>query len=230
MDIPIGVNVLCTDGRCGRSSRILLNPIQQKITHLVIGADSVFGDRGRIVPLDQVLATTPEVIRLRCAKDDVLKMDEFIKVHYVENGLLGAEEEEACGLMQAHNLDMHYHDLYDSDNYMLWSYVAPDIDSPYVAVEEEQIPIDEIAVYRGADIDATDGRVGQVDEFMIDPSSGHITHLVMKKGHLWGKKDITLPLLVVGQMREYSVELTIDKGAIAALPQISVRRFHKVAH
>jgi sporulation protein YlmC with PRC-barrel domain len=36
-----------------------------------------------------------------------------------------------------------------------------------------------------------------VDEFVVNPKNGHITHLVMREGHLWGQKDVIIPLALV---------------------------------
>jgi hypothetical protein len=41
---------------------------------------------------------------------------------------------------------------------------------------------------------ATDGRVGRVDEFLVDPESGNITHLCLRKDHLWGDKLVCIPV------------------------------------
>ena len=34
-----------------------------------------------------------------------------------------------------------------------------------------------------------------VDELLVDPENEHITHLVMREGHLWGQKDVVYPCL-----------------------------------
>jgi sporulation protein YlmC with PRC-barrel domain len=79
-------------------------------------------------------------------------------------------------------------------------------------------------VRRGARVEATDGHVGRVDEFLIDPESEHITHLVMREGHLWGQRDVTIPISKVDRMEEDTVYLKLDKGSVEALPTIPVRR------
>ncbi|WP_017302341.1 PRC-barrel domain-containing protein [Nodosilinea nodulosa] len=225
MDIPIGAKVQCTDGYCGKSSHVLINPMSQAVTHVVIGNSHWLGDTSRIVPFEQVIETTPDTIHLRCSRTEVLTMDEFVKTQYIENTLY---DPNFVGLDRPISSQGLWLD--NREAYMLWPYVTPDVESPYVPVEEEQIPPGEMAVCRGAEVCATDGAVGQVDEFMVDPTSGHITHLVLKKGHLWGQQDITVPISAIQHMQEYTVELTIDKQAIAALPRIPVHRFHKVAH
>ena len=56
---------------------------------------------------------------------------------------------------------------------------------------------------------------------------GHITHLVLREGHLWSKKELTLPLSAVDRMDEYVVELKLDKKTVKSLPAIPVRRFYR---
>ena len=36
MDIPLNVDVHCPDGRCGRSTHIIINPATEQVTHLVV--------------------------------------------------------------------------------------------------------------------------------------------------------------------------------------------------
>jgi hypothetical protein len=30
--------------------------------------------------------------------------------------------------------------------------------------------------------------------FVVDPKTGHITHLVLREGHLWGQRDVAIPV------------------------------------
>jgi sporulation protein YlmC with PRC-barrel domain len=225
MDIPIGARVKCTDGYCGKSSYVLVNPITQTVTHVVVDDSDWLGITGRIVPFEQVANTTPDKIVLRCSRTEVFEMDEFVKVHYIDNPLYDPSFVGLDRPISSRGLWLE-----DPESYMLWPYVTPDVESPYVPVADKQIPPDELAVRRGADVWATDGRVGKVDELMVDPASGHITHLVLKRGHLWGQQDITVPIAAIHHMEASTVKLNLDKQAIAALPKLPVRRFHKQVH
>ncbi len=53
-----------------------------------------------------------------------------------------------------------------------------------ISVEYERIPPGELAVRRGARVETTDGHAGRVDEFLVNPADGYITHLVLREGHL----------------------------------------------
>ena len=102
-------------------------------------------------------------------------------------------------------------------------YVTPDM-TMQVPVEHQQIPPGELAVHRGTRIEATDGFVGHVDEFVVNPENGHITHLVMREGHLWGQKDVIIPISALGDSHADTVFLKLDKQKIESLPTFPLHR------
>jgi len=73
-------------------------------------------------------------------------------------------------------------------------------------------------------VEASDGRIGRVDEFLVDPVTGQISHLILREGHLWGKRDITIPVSEIERIEDDSVHLKLDKQSIEALPAVPVRR------
>jgi sporulation protein YlmC with PRC-barrel domain len=201
MDIPIGVDVECVDGSCGKSSYVVVNPIKREITHIVVEPGGLFVQPERLVPLDLVVESTPGLIRLSCTKDEFETLEPFVDLEYIKEELS----------------DFNY-----AGEYLLAPYRLPD--AVLTPVEVEQVPPDELAVRRGAQVEATDGHVGRVDEFLIDPKSEHITHLVMREGHLWGQRDVTIPISKVDRMEGDTVYLKLDKESVEALPTIPVRR------
>jgi sporulation protein YlmC with PRC-barrel domain len=90
--------------------------------------------------------------------------------------------------------------------------------------EYQQIQPGELAVRRGTGVEATDGYVGKVDEFVVNPENGHITHMVMREGHLWGKRDVIIPLSTMGDTREDTVFLKLDKHQIESLPTFPMHK------
>ena len=41
MEIPLNAQVECTDGVCGHSEYVLINPVIDQVTHLVVKEDAV---------------------------------------------------------------------------------------------------------------------------------------------------------------------------------------------
>jgi sporulation protein YlmC with PRC-barrel domain len=199
MDIPINAQVLCSDGPCGTSSYIILNPTSEQVTHLVV-KENRDPYRERLVPVDLIAGSTANEIRLRCSQEELHGMKRFIENQFIPSDLAN----------------------FDAEVYMLWPFVAPEAE--IINLETENIPAGEMAVRRGANVIATDGRVGKVDEFLVDPASEHITHLVLREGHLWGKKDVTIPVSQIHHMDENNVYLKIDTTSVEKLPAIPIQK------
>jgi hypothetical protein len=104
----------------------------------------------------------------------------------------------------------------------MWPYVVPA--KRIVDKSIRPIPPGELAIRRGARVRATDGRVGRVDEFLVDPDSGNITHLCLRKGHPWGDRAVCIPVSEIGEIKENAVDLKVDKEAIASLPSVPIKR------
>jgi sporulation protein YlmC with PRC-barrel domain len=93
-----------------------------------------------------------------------------------------------------------------------------------IPVAHRRIPKGELAIERGSRVVATDGQVGEVDELLVDPQDEHITHLVLREGHLWGQRDVTIPARQIDHIEDDAVFLNLDKHAVAALPAVPVHK------
>ncbi len=69
----IGADASCTDGACGKVSRVIVDPAARAVTHLVVEPKHRRG-HGRLVPVGLVDTSTGE-IRLRCTKAEFEKLD-----------------------------------------------------------------------------------------------------------------------------------------------------------
>jgi sporulation protein YlmC with PRC-barrel domain len=201
MDVPLNSRVHCVDGECGRSTYVIMDPVSRQETHLVVKEKGPAAAE-RVVPIGWVTEATHDLIRLRCTKEQLDKMDLFFEKHYLREPLPDFEHLEGGNL--------------------LLPFRIPNV-MKTVQVETRHIPAGEMAVHRGATVEATDGRVGQVDEFLVDPENSHITHLILHEGHLWGQKDVTIPVSEIDRVEEDTVHLKLSKRGIEALPFIPLR-------
>ena len=215
--IPLNVEVTCIDGNCGKSSHVIINPLDRSITHVVVEYDSFNDSNKRLVPLNKIIETTDNSIQLKCTTQELIGMEKFTETHYINSD---AAEYAAFDPLAERSFN-------ELDSFSMLPYVYPESSIYSIPVEDERIPPGEIAVHRGADVEATDGHVGRVAEFVIDPQDGHITHLVLREGHLWSEKELTLSLSTVERMDEDAVYLNLDKKAVKSLPAIPVKRFYR---
>ncbi len=212
MEIPLDVQVECSDGNgrhpVGHSVFVLINPITDQVAHLVVEIDNI-PNTEYIVPIDMVIETSAELIRLRCTAAEMEKLPVFIKDEYIKDRVL--------------NYAGYSGGVTGRDSCYYMPYVTSEVRVPVYAARP-QIPPGELAVHRGTHVEATDGLVGKVDEFVVDPENSHITHLVMREGHLWGKKDVIIPISALGETRGNTVFLSLDKQQVEALPAFPLHR------
>jgi hypothetical protein len=83
MEIPLQAQVECTDGICGRSEFVLMDPLSDKVTNLVV-REITFPNTEYIVPVEAVSETIADTIQLRCSKAELEKMRPFVKTTFVE--------------------------------------------------------------------------------------------------------------------------------------------------
>ena len=193
MDLPLNADVFCTDGLCGQSTEVVLDKSDQ-VTHLVV-KEQPRPHTDFLVPVNLVTETTSHAIRLRCSKEELAKLQAFHAVKVIKE---------------------------EVPHYAVGPYMMP-IESPttkWVTIKREAIPPGEVAVRQGAHVEATDGRVGRLDEFLVDPLTEQVTHLVMREGHLWGKRDVTIPVSEIDHLEENTVYLKLDKAHVEALPAV----------
>lgn len=62
-------------------------------------------------------------------------------------------------------------------------------------------------------IEATDGKVGRLDELVLDKHKGEITHLLMGGSHLWGKKAVGVLASAIDFCDSQVIYLKLDKAA-----------------
>lgn len=201
-NIPLSTNVQCSDGPCGQSASLIINPVSRKVTHLVVEDQNLPDNPTRLVPMAQVASSTESLITLSCAKADVAKMPVFAQARFVAQSPPGG--------------------YYSSGDYYAGQYVFND--SSHSVEAGGHVPHDELPIYPGMQVEASDGKVGKLDELVLDADTGDITHLTMREGHLWGKKDVTIPVSDVDLLDEDTIYLKIDKKAVHALPAVKVKR------
>jgi hypothetical protein len=73
-------------------------------------------------------------------------------------------------------------------------------------------------------VKATDGEVGRLEEFAIDPASGSITHLLIRDGQLWVRERVMISNTEIERIEEGTVHLALDKKGVEALATTPKRR------
>jgi sporulation protein YlmC with PRC-barrel domain len=202
----IGADVSCTDGVGGELTRVIVNPVARAVTHLAVEPKHRHGS-ARLVPLDLVDATTGE-IRLRCTLAEFEELDPAEETQFLPGtpGYPGYDPEQVAF--------MPYYGMGGMGMAGAEAY-AP------MTVTYDAVPLDEVEVRRGEHVHATDGHIGRVQGLVIEPNSHHVTHVLLQEGHLWGRKEVAIPIGAVTGVDD-GIRLNMTKQQVQDLPPVDI--------
>jgi hypothetical protein len=199
---------------------VVVNPITRSLTHLVVEPTYLRGDR-RLVPVGLVDSAGRQ-IRLRCS------LSEFGDLQEAEETRLLPGAPGEWRYQQDDILSLPYyplgsdHALARSDPEFGGVAVPPTLDeSEYTRVTYHHIPVGEVEIRRGDHVHATDGTIGKVRGLVIDPRDHTVTHMLLDEGHLWGHKEVAIPITAVTGLDD-GVRLGMTKHEVRDLPPVSV--------
>ncbi len=202
----IGAEASCSDGFCGKVSRLVMDPVALTVTHLVIEPKHR-RESGRIVPVDLV-DTTADHLRLSCSLAEFERLDPAEEVDVAEGldyggGFGQAEAIQGYGGMGGGGAT--------------GMGIGMDLGHSTPVVVHDVVPLGEADLRRGERVHALDGEIGQVQGFLVDPGDDHVTHVLLQEGHLWGRKEVSIPISAVTGV-ENGIRLNITKKQVEDLP------------
>ena len=56
---------------------------------------------------------------------------------------------------------------------------------------------------------------------MVEPTHGHVTHVLLQEGHLWGRKEVAIPIGSVERIDD-GITVNLTKKEIEDLPAVGV--------
>jgi sporulation protein YlmC with PRC-barrel domain len=207
-EFVIGAEASCTDGPCGRVTRVVVDPVAETVTHLVVNAHHLEGPP-RLVPLHLVQGGLQHV-QLSCSRAEFEQLDPAQEAQFAPE--LGGYTAYGPGEV----LTWPYYGLGGGIGMGVGTGVDP---SP--VVREDAVPPGEVSVRRGDPVYATDGPIGRVQGLVIDRTSHHVTHVLLQEGHLWGRKDVAIPITAVARTDD-GITLSISKEQVKDLPSVSI--------
>ena len=194
----IGAEASCTDGPCGKLNRVVIDPVARELTHLIVGLEHS-PDAPRLVPIDLVDASAAG-LQLRCTVAEFSALNPAEETQFIE----GTTEYAAYGTEQA----------------VFWPHYGYR-GTRGTEVTTDAIPPGELEVRRGDPVHATDGEIGRVQGLVIDPGSHHVTHVLLQEGHLWGRKEVSIPVGAVTKIDD-RIELNLTKKQVEGLPPVDI--------
>jgi hypothetical protein len=191
-----------------------VNPIGNTITHLVVGPRHEHGQYiDRLVPVD-LAQVTAHGIRLSCTKADFDKLDPAEETHFVA----GTEHPEYA---PDQIWCLPYYGLSGVTTEGQGWDPAGSHGPRRRTVTYDSVPLGEVQVHRGDHLHATDGEIGLVEGLVMDPDNHHVTHVLLQEGHLWGHKEVAIPITAVTGV-EAGIRLGLSKQQVEDLPPVPI--------
>ena len=216
MRLELGKSVRCTDERFGELEDVVIDPVAKQVTHLVVKPEH--GDEiARLVPIELVETSAEDAqeIRLLCTAEDVRQLDHVQEFAYLRLGQTPTSDP---------NWDVGVQDVLALPYYEGSEIVGYGGGLGDAGVTFDRVPKGEVEIRRRSTVaTADDEYLGTVDGFVVDDS--HITHFVLERGHLWGKREITIPIGAVAKVESDAVSLSLSKAEVEALPAVRVHRW-----
>lgn len=174
---------------------IVVDTAEQRVVSFVVQDKS---NQRRLVPLESVVDADDELVRMRISSDTFFALPEFDESQYV---IGGDPENDFFKAVEGVQTPVYY---------------IPDLGG-----EKAVPPEKDLALIRGAFVNAKDGHVGTVEEIVIDPVSGKASQIVV---HTAGRKkeELVLPIAVIGEVKGDTVYLKLSMQQVETLPGVPV--------
>jgi hypothetical protein len=183
---------------------VVIDPAARTVTHVVVEPKGRAG-LARLVPLDLV-DVTPGQVRLRCSEAEFKVLDaaeeiltEFVPGYPAPVQLLPPGWRGAGG---------------------------PTVEGGTILRTPQRETIDtlppgEVEERRGDHVHATDGDIGQVSALRIDPGSRQVTHVLLREGPMWTRKEVAVPFDKVAGFDD-GIRLSITRRQVRDLPSADI--------
>jgi sporulation protein YlmC with PRC-barrel domain len=213
--LDLGSPVHCTDAQFGELADVVIDPTTRRVTHLVVRPRNR-PDDARIVPVEWATPEGPETaITLAATVAEVNRLDRLHETAYLRLGEFPVVDprwdvgvEDMLGLPYFQAVD-----------------AQPIEADPHVMFGYDRVPKGEVEIRRGSAVTSVDGAdLGRVDGFVVD-GAGHISHVLLERGHLWGRREVAIPVGAVDRVANDVVVLRLGREEVGALPSHRVHRW-----
>jgi sporulation protein YlmC with PRC-barrel domain len=214
MQLRLGTHVRCGGEVVGQVGDVVIDPVSRRLTHVVVETQS---SEARLVPASVVRggeADGRELV-LSCTKAEFDDLGSILEFSYVQLD----EFPESDGGSDVGVETVISMPLYGAEEFGDY----PGEYGSSVGLAYHRIPKGQAEVRRSSAVIASDGhQIGAACGFVLEED--RVTHVVLERGHLWGTRDVTIPIDAVESIETDELTLSISKDEASALPSVRVHR------
>ena len=212
-----GAIVEASDGMFGELADVIIDPKRRRATHLVVQPLHRH-DQARLVPLEAV-ATGGDHVVLTWSTDKIrhshpIEQTDYIQLGHWPHPDAGWDVGNMSVIARPYfgageiGLGLRYHEV-------------PGRPSHMSITTYDRIPVGTAEIRRASDVVGSDDHVvGHVDGFVVDPDNV-ISHVILERGHLWGHREVTIPMSEVESVVSDRLRLRAARDKIDDFPTVS---------
>ena len=177
MNLEIGAEVWGPDGKLGTLTQIVIEPLGERVTHIVVA-------RGGVHPWQKIVPTE----RLtRTEGSRVLTDLGLLALEAFPDALAYADTMPApAGPAEAPLGELRPVGLFWPSNVLGW--YRPSQQAPSSAHPHANLPPGAHGLTAGTEVHCRDGKIGRLDEVRYDEDSGRATGMVIRKGFFFARE------------------------------------------
>jgi sporulation protein YlmC with PRC-barrel domain len=209
MRLQLGSLVHCSNGTFGELADLVIEPSKKRITHLVVEPHRQHR-LARLVPVGLVLVTcgASEGIWLARTLEQASRLPRVL-----EFGCLRMYEVAVSDP----GFDVGVQDVLAMPAGTTFGFDASlGTYDPHISFTYHAIPKGDVEIRHTSDVMTPDGqRAGRMDGFVVDDDE-RITHLLLERGHLWARHELTIPIGAVARIETDAITLSLGRDELRA--------------
>lgn len=195
VNLTFGTHVYCTDEECGKLAHVAVDPTTQQVTEIVVEHGLPFLKHNRVLPFATIRSMMADAIHLAINSTE---WDEYQEYREVD-----IEEPDPAGMIRRQSLR--------TDGVI-------DYQGPMIHRHLRQgVPSERLILHAGSPVKQQESTVGQVDHLLIEPATGRISHLALRRG-LLQREYIVVPIDHFTLANDGPVQLNPPLLALENLP------------
>jgi len=213
LDIKIGSRVRCRDGRAGRVLKLVVEPSSKRMTHVIVER-GVLLHHDVAVPIERVERVQDGWVVLDLSVEGLSALPAYAEVDDAVPDATWAAE-------HGYPPDGTLVDLRSTAPGGL---LAPAWSGLLIQGHTHAgVPAEETPVGRGTRVTYREGALGRLDDVLLEPETGVVPALVVRKGRLLAK-DVIVPAAWVERVGEDEIVVDADRALLERLPEYKPAR------
>lgn len=207
--LQFGALAEASDGPAGELGRVIIDPASQELTHLVVTPRH---GPGRLIPVE-ILTGDGEPLRLRCTRAELRSYDEAEEA--TVTGESGASSPYSFDESEGARSGLGGMGSQDTGLF------RPAHRHRNPSSEADRVPLGKVEIRHDDPVHALDGPIGAVGAVVIDPGDHHVTHVLLKEGHLWHRKQVAIPIGAANRVGD-EIQVKLTRQQVADLPSVEL--------